>query len=122
MTKAGEADYAEWFGFLSAPSLSGIEDKIGVSAEVEKQMNEKAQCAKRSDERQIQAGDVVQLRSPEQKITLDTSHPDCGPILVVSTSPSVAAGKPKDKYVLPHPHPLSLSPIASSVYLWSVQR
>lgn len=40
----------------------------------------------------IQTGMVVQLRSPEQKITLNTSGD--GPLLVVSTTPSVAAGVP----------------------------
>lgn len=40
----------------------------------------------------IEPGDVVQLRSPEQKITRDTSG--LGPFLVVSTAPSVAAGVP----------------------------
>ena len=40
----------------------------------------------------IQTGMVVQLRSPEQKITLNTSGE--GPLLVVSTTPSVAAGVP----------------------------
>jgi len=40
----------------------------------------------------IEAGDVVQLRSPDQKITKDTSG--TGPNLVVSTTPSVAAGVP----------------------------
>lgn len=37
-------------------------------------------------------GTVTQLRSPEQKLTLDTSGE--GPCLIVSTSPSVAAGVP----------------------------
>jgi len=40
----------------------------------------------------IMPGMVVQLRSPEQKITLDTSGH--GPHLIVSTTPSVAAGVP----------------------------
>ncbi|GBG29132.1 F-box/WD repeat-containing protein 7 [Hondaea fermentalgiana] len=40
----------------------------------------------------IISGQVVQLRSPEQKITLDTSGE--GPIMLVSTTPSVAAGVP----------------------------
>lgn len=40
----------------------------------------------------IISGQVVQLRSPEQKITLDTSG--AGPIMLVSTTPSVAAGVP----------------------------
>lgn len=39
-------------------------------------------------------GTVAQLRSPEQKLTLDTSG--SGPVLIVSTSPSVAAGLPLD--------------------------
>ena len=42
----------------------------------------------------IEPGMVVQLRSPQQKITLDTSGE--GPHMVVSTQPSVAAGVPKD--------------------------
>lgn len=42
-------------------------------------------------------GSVVQLRSPEQKLTLDTSA--SGPVLIVSTSPSVAAGLPVDPAV-----------------------
>mmetsp|Transcript_13147 Transcript_13147/g.15331 ORF Transcript_13147/g.15331 Transcript_13147/m.15331 type:complete len:602 (+) Transcript_13147:291-2096(+) len=40
----------------------------------------------------IQPGMVIQLRSPQQKITLDTSG--SGPHMVVSTTPSVAAGVP----------------------------
>jgi len=40
----------------------------------------------------IGPGMVIQLRSPEQKITLDTSG--SGPHMVVSTTPSVAAGVP----------------------------
>lgn len=40
----------------------------------------------------IRTGMVVQLRSPEQRITLDTSGE--GPYMVVSTAPSVAAGVP----------------------------
>uniref|UniRef100_A0A7S2WLA2 Uncharacterized protein n=1 Tax=Mucochytrium quahogii TaxID=96639 RepID=A0A7S2WLA2_9STRA len=40
----------------------------------------------------ISSGDIVQLRSPEQKITKSTDGK--GPILVVSTTPSVAAGVP----------------------------
>lgn len=39
-------------------------------------------------------GSVAQLRSPEQRLTLDTSG--SGPCLIVSTSPSVAAGLPTD--------------------------
>lgn len=39
-------------------------------------------------------GSVVQLRSPEQRLTLDTSGD--GPCMIVSTSPSVAAGTPVD--------------------------
>jgi len=39
-------------------------------------------------------GSVAQLRSPEQKLSLDTSG--AGPVLIVSTSPSVAAGLPVD--------------------------
>lgn len=40
-------------------------------------------------------GTVTQLRSPEQKLTLDTTG-GAGPVLIVSTSPSVAAGIPVD--------------------------
>eukprot|EP00511_Aplanochytrium_stocchinoi_P003109 CAMPEP_0204832376 /NCGR_PEP_ID=MMETSP1346-20131115/13464_1 /ASSEMBLY_ACC=CAM_ASM_000771 /TAXON_ID=215587 /ORGANISM="Aplanochytrium stocchinoi, Strain GSBS06" /LENGTH=468 /DNA_ID=CAMNT_0051964145 /DNA_START=141 /DNA_END=1544 /DNA_ORIENTATION=+ len=40
----------------------------------------------------IKPGMVIQLRSPQQKITLDTSGE--GPHMVVSTTPSVAAGVP----------------------------
>lgn len=40
----------------------------------------------------IEPAMVVQLRSPQQKITLDTSGE--GPIMITSTSPSVAAGVP----------------------------
>uniref|UniRef100_A0A6S8EHS9 Uncharacterized protein n=1 Tax=Aplanochytrium stocchinoi TaxID=215587 RepID=A0A6S8EHS9_9STRA len=43
-------------------------------------------------EEDIRPGMVIQLRSPEQKITLDTSG--SGPHMVVSTTPSVAAGVP----------------------------
>uniref|UniRef100_A0A7S2SAN5 Uncharacterized protein n=1 Tax=Mucochytrium quahogii TaxID=96639 RepID=A0A7S2SAN5_9STRA len=46
-------------------------------------------------EEEICCGDIVQLRSPEQKITKNTSGK--GPILVVSTNPSVAAGVPHAK-------------------------
>ena len=42
-------------------------------------------------------GSVVQLRSPEQRLTLDTSGD--GPCMIVSTSPSVAAGMPVDRAV-----------------------
>eukprot|EP00510_Aplanochytrium_minuta_P002301 CAMPEP_0184014236 /NCGR_PEP_ID=MMETSP0954-20121128/5515_1 /TAXON_ID=627963 /ORGANISM="Aplanochytrium sp, Strain PBS07" /LENGTH=586 /DNA_ID=CAMNT_0026294631 /DNA_START=297 /DNA_END=2054 /DNA_ORIENTATION=+ len=42
----------------------------------------------------ILPGMVVQLRSPEQKITLDTSNK--GPHMVVSSTPSIAAGVPLD--------------------------
>eukprot|EP00510_Aplanochytrium_minuta_P001773 CAMPEP_0184008250 /NCGR_PEP_ID=MMETSP0954-20121128/1857_1 /TAXON_ID=627963 /ORGANISM="Aplanochytrium sp, Strain PBS07" /LENGTH=492 /DNA_ID=CAMNT_0026287315 /DNA_START=2544 /DNA_END=4019 /DNA_ORIENTATION=- len=45
-----------------------------------------------NQEEKILPGMVVQLRSPEQKITLDTSGH--GPHLIVSTTPSVAAGVP----------------------------
>lgn len=68
VTERGKADYAEWFGFLSA-----------------------------KDQQSISCGHVVQLRSPQQRITLNTSDPGCGPILIISTSPSVAAGKPLER-------------------------
>jgi len=45
----------------------------------------------------IECGMVVQLRSPEQRVTLDTSGR--GPLLVVSTSPSIAAGVPDNELV-----------------------
>lgn len=38
------------------------------------------------------AGSVVQLRSPEQKLSMKTSGP--GPVLIVSTKPAIAAGVP----------------------------
>lgn len=45
-------------------------------------------------EESIECGMVVQLRSPQQKITLNTSGE--GPHMVVSTQPSVAAGVPSN--------------------------
>eukprot|EP00516_Mucochytrium_quahogii_P004530 CAMPEP_0203757992 /NCGR_PEP_ID=MMETSP0098-20131031/10797_1 /ASSEMBLY_ACC=CAM_ASM_000208 /TAXON_ID=96639 /ORGANISM=" , Strain NY0313808BC1" /LENGTH=646 /DNA_ID=CAMNT_0050650239 /DNA_START=602 /DNA_END=2539 /DNA_ORIENTATION=- len=50
---------------------------------------------KLDDKQDICCGDVVRLASPEQKITLDTQGD--GPILVVSTNPSVSAGVPYDE-------------------------
>ena len=43
----------------------------------------------------IQPGMIVQLRSPDQKITLDTSQN--GPHMVVSSTPSIAAGVPDNR-------------------------
>lgn len=40
-------------------------------------------------------GDVVQLRSPQQRVSKSTSG--YGPLLVVSTSPSIAAGVPESR-------------------------
>lgn len=65
-TEPFAADYAEWFMF-----------------------DYEYQHAKRKMPR---CGSVVQLRSPEQKLSLDTSGP--GPVLIISTKPAVAAGVP----------------------------
>lgn len=62
-TEPFAADYAEWF-------------KWGVD-----EIDEPPPCAS-----------VVQLQSPEQRLSLDTTGP--GPCLIVSTKPAVAAGVP----------------------------
>lgn len=66
------ADYAEWFRWAEDHLEFKDEKVIGSPP----------------------PGSVTQLRSPEQKLTLDTSGE--GPCLIVSTSPSVAAGVPED--------------------------
>ncbi|KAJ8610692.1 hypothetical protein CTAYLR_005685 [Chrysophaeum taylorii] len=63
-----QADYAEFFKW--DPAYLPDDDEAAVSE------------------------DIVQLRSPNQTLTLDTTGD--GPCLVVSTSPSVAAGVPVD--------------------------
>mmetsp|Transcript_9573 Transcript_9573/g.30634 ORF Transcript_9573/g.30634 Transcript_9573/m.30634 type:complete len:713 (+) Transcript_9573:122-2260(+) len=70
-TEPFAADYAEWF----------LYEDVHVSA-----AGKRPRC-----------GSVVQLRSPEQRLSLDTSGP--GPVLIVSTKPAVAAGVPLDKDV-----------------------
>mmetsp|Transcript_13174 Transcript_13174/g.52785 ORF Transcript_13174/g.52785 Transcript_13174/m.52785 type:complete len:1019 (-) Transcript_13174:549-3605(-) len=73
------ADYAEWFAFADP---DGAEKALALWAGRAGAVPAGAPIA----------GSVVQLRSPEQTLTLDTTGE--GPCLIVSTSPSVAAGVP----------------------------
>ena len=72
-TTPNNADYAEWFEFQ--PDLIEYDHHGNVVAVPP-------------------PGTVTQLRSPEQRLSLETNG--SGPCLIVSTSPSVAAGLPID--------------------------
>ena len=73
-TRPKAADYAEWFEWQP----------------VHLKFDESGDVAEKPP-----PGTVTQLRSPEQRLSLETSG--SGPCLIVSTSPSVAAGLPVAK-------------------------
>lgn len=94
ITGPRQADYSEWFKWhddhLPAPqaTVAAVHDEPA-TAQAEATM---PSLAAASRNKPPPPGSVVRLRPPEQVLTLDTNGP--GPCMIVSTSPSLAAGVP----------------------------
>lgn len=91
ITGPRQADYSEWFKWhddhLPAPeaAAAAAHDEPTAAQAVEA-------SSLTASRKPPPPGSVVRLRPPEQVLTLDTDGP--GPCMIVSTSPSLAAGVP----------------------------